>query len=116
MGHFEHSDFKCSEQISEHPPKAFFVAGVFDSPLHFPSLRVLYMEAECNLTAIISSLIMKARPKNLEIILRSRVREQLFGQALVREEGGSDHEDSVDHGQRYGIYENDDDDIDYRFM
>jgi hypothetical protein len=36
------------------------------------------------------------------------------GQALVRNEG--DEDVSLDHGQRYGIYENDDDDIDFRFM
>ena len=44
LGHFEHSDFKCSEVISEHPPKGFFVAGVFDKPENFPNLRVLYLE------------------------------------------------------------------------
>ena len=96
LGHFEHSDFKCSEQISEHPPKAFFVAGIFESPSNFPKLRVLHLEAECNLTAIMHGLIVKARHKNLQVVLHSRIRENKI-EALVREEA-SDGEDSVDHG------------------
>jgi hypothetical protein len=53
MGHFEHSDFNCSESISEHPPKAFFVGGVFEKKENFPKLKVLYLEAECNFTSLL---------------------------------------------------------------
>jgi hypothetical protein len=72
MGHFEHADFKCSEQISEHPPKAFFVAGIFENKKYFPKLRLLYLEADCNLTAIMHQLIVKARSPELKVVLDTR--------------------------------------------
>ena len=99
LGHFEHSDFKCSEIISEHPPKAFFIASVFEKPGNFYSLKVLYLEKECNLTSLLHSLILKSRP---EISIKYRDQNSassalLFGDALVK--GDEDGEDeSFDHG------------------
>ena len=112
LGHFEHSDFNCSETISEHPPKAFFIAGLFDKPENFPCLKTLFLEANCSFTPLLEGLIQKARPN---LLIRVHHEKSLVGEALVRNEE-AENEVSMDNGQRYGIYENDDDDIDFRFM
>ena len=112
LGHFEHSDFNCSETISEHPPKAFFISGLFDKPENFQNLKILYLESDCNFTPLLEDLIHKARP---DLQIKFNKQPPLIGEALVRDED-EENDLSVDHGQRYGIYENDDDDIDFRFM
>jgi len=63
LGHFEHSDFNCSETVSEHPPKGFFIAGIFDKLENFRLLNTLYLEANCNFTPLLEELILKSRPK-----------------------------------------------------
>jgi hypothetical protein len=77
MGHFEHSDFNCSEHYTEHPPKAYFLSGLFESPDNFPSLTLLWLETDCNFTQLLESLIKKARPKGLQI--RNKLEKRLFG-------------------------------------
>ncbi len=113
MGHFEHSDFNCSESYTEHPPKVYFLSGLFDSPENFPSLNLLWLERDCNFSTLLESLLKKVRPK---LVVRMHVQEKLFGgQALVRE--GEEEEEAVDNAmRRYGIKEDDDDDIDLRFI
>lgn len=112
LGHFEHSDFHCSETISEHPPKAFFIGGIFQNHENFLQLKTLYLEENCNFTPLLEDMIRKARPK---LQIRMHQEAPLVGEALVRNEE-NEGDLSIDHGQRYGIYENDDDDIDFRFM
>ena len=107
LGHFEHSDFKCADAISEHPPKAFFIVGLFQRPDYFPKLTTLYLELACNLTSLIKELVQEAR-SGLRIEMTPNTLE--IGDAIV-----IDEEEDVDHGQRYGIYE-DDDDIDFRYF
>ena len=63
MGHFEHSDFNCSEQYTEHPPKVYFLSGLFESPDNFPNLKLLWLAKECNFSNLLESLIKKIRPK-----------------------------------------------------
>jgi len=94
LGHFEHSDFNCSETISEHPPKAFFIAGLFDKPEYFRNLKTLYLESDCNFTPLLEDLIQKAR---LDLQIRLHKEPALIGEALVRNEDG-ENDVSIDHG------------------
>jgi hypothetical protein len=113
MGHFEHSDFNCSESYTEHPPKVYFLSGLFDEAGNFPSLNLLWLERDCNFSTLLESLLKKVRPK---LVVRMHEQPKLFGgQALVRE--GEEEEEAVDNAmRRYGIKEDDDDDIDLRFI
>ena len=121
MGHYEHSDYKCSESISEHPPKAFFIAGLFEQQtstippryLHFPNLRTLYLEAECTLTGILLNLISKARPS---LLIKLSPNHEKIGEALTKDEDSDEDDEMFNPGKRYGILEDEDDEIDFKFM
>lgn len=63
LGHFEHSEIDCDDNLQEYPPKGMFIEALFQKSEAFPKLHTLYLEQECSLTYWLDVRIKKIRPK-----------------------------------------------------
>ena len=63
LGHFEHSESSCDNNLQEYPPKGMFIEAVFKKVESFPKLHTLYLEQECSLSYWLDVRIKKIRPK-----------------------------------------------------
>jgi len=63
LGHFEHSENSCDDNLQEYPPKGMFIEAVFKKSDSFPKLHTLYLEQECSLSYWLDVRIKKIRPK-----------------------------------------------------
>lgn len=57
LGHFEHSDYSCSQtvikKVGQSPLRGLYVCELLKDPSRFPKLELLYMEIACDLTHFI---------------------------------------------------------------
>ena len=44
MGHYDHGDSLCDENLEEYPPKGMFIEGLFKKKEAFPKLHLIYLE------------------------------------------------------------------------
>lgn len=63
LGHFEHSENSCDQNLQENPPKGMFIEATFKKNESFPKLHTLYLEQECSLTYWLDVRIKKLKPK-----------------------------------------------------
>ena len=61
LGHFEHSETSCDDNLQEYPPKGMFIEAVFKKKESFPKLHTLYLEQECSLSYWLDVRIKKIR-------------------------------------------------------
>lgn len=75
MGHYDHGDSECDENLEEYPPKGMFVEGLFKKPESFPKMHLIYLEQNCSLTYWLDVRLQKIRPK---LTIRYTPAENLF--------------------------------------
>ena len=63
LGHFEHSENSCDQNLQEYPPKGMFIESLFKQDESFVKLHTLHLEQECSLTYWLDIRIKKLRPK-----------------------------------------------------
>ena len=63
LGHFEHSENNCDDNLQEYPPKGMFIEAVFKKADSFVRLHTLYLEQECSLSYWLDVRIKKIRAK-----------------------------------------------------
>jgi F-box/leucine-rich repeat protein 2/20 len=44
LGHYDHGDTNCDENLQEYPPKGMFIEGIFKNKAAFPRLHLLFLE------------------------------------------------------------------------
>jgi hypothetical protein len=44
LGHYDHGDTSCDENLEEYPPKGMFIEGLFNNKDTFPRLHLLFLE------------------------------------------------------------------------
>ena len=75
LGHFEHSDYACSETVrkkqGELPLKGLFVVELLsDKRLHFPNLEVLFLEYACDLTDFILYELRQRNVRQADLLIK----------------------------------------------
>ncbi|KAL4493120.1 hypothetical protein ABPG72_003205 [Tetrahymena utriculariae] len=78
LGHYDHGDTNCDENLEEYPPKGMFIEGIFKNKNAFQKLHLLFLEQNCSLTYWLDVRLQKIRPK---LTIRYTPAENLF--ALV---------------------------------
>ncbi|EGR29662.1 hypothetical protein IMG5_151320 [Ichthyophthirius multifiliis] len=61
LGHYDHGDTNCDENLEEYPPKGMFIEGVFKNKDAFPRLHLLFLEQNCSLTYWLDVKLQKIR-------------------------------------------------------
>ncbi|KRX05752.1 F-box domain [Pseudocohnilembus persalinus] len=75
LGHFDHGDSQCDENLQEHPPKGMFLEGVFKDKSNFKKLHLIYLEQSCSLTYWIDMRLQSIRP---HLTIKYTPQENLF--------------------------------------
>jgi hypothetical protein len=50
MGHYDHGEGTCDENLEDFPPKGMFVEKMFSRKDTYTKLHLLYLEQNCSLT------------------------------------------------------------------
>lgn len=76
LGHYNHGDSQCDENLEEYPPDGMFIENLFKKQDLFCKLHLIYLEQSCSLTYWLDVRLQKIRPK---LTIRYTPAENLFG-------------------------------------
>lgn len=74
LGHFEHSDYACSDTVRKKqgqlPLRGLFVCQILKDPQRFEQLSTLYLERSCDLTDFIVHEIRREKIRNSSLQIK----------------------------------------------